>query len=139
MAWVFGIAIGRCSGSQLSTTLVHCYFPIHFFFIYFSVTIISHRAAAPIKNLQGIPKEMPLRLLSLAIIIYIIWKLGFVAPSGVYKHFCTIPRNQDKNKTIGFQEFDIMNNITSWNLILPRLIPNLLIYEYFGRLGFIPF
>ena len=71
----YSIPIGRCSGGWLSTTLVCYYFPILFCFLYFSVTIISHRAAAPIKNLYGIPKNIPLRLLEWC--LWLQWYISF--------------------------------------------------------------
>ena len=55
--------------------------------------------------------------------MHFIRKGGYVAPSEVQIHFCTISGKQDISKTywvsaiIRFQEFEIMNNRISLNLI----------------------
>ena len=54
LARAVGVAVGRCSGGRLATTLVdryfHHYFLFSFFFI-FSVATFSHRRSARIKKL----------------------------------------------------------------------------------------
>ena len=70
----------------------------------------------------------------------LIWKVGLVALSGVQKHFCTILGSRDIGKMIWgirFQEFEVMNNRISWNMIPPGFIHNFSSYEHFIRRGYI--
>ena len=67
---------------------------------------------------------------------YLIWKVGLVALSGVQKYFYTILGSQDISKMIWgirFQEFEVMNNLISWNMIPPGFIHNFSSYDHFRR------
>ena len=71
---------------------------------------------------------------------YLIWKVGCVALSGVQKHFCTISGNRGISKAIWgirFQEFKMMDNLISWNLIPQGFIHNFSSYEHFRSWGYI--
>ena len=74
--------------------------------------------------------------------IYLIWKVGSIAPSGVQKQFCTISGSRGISKEIlgtRFQKFERMNNLIALNLILPRFMHTFSSYEHFRRLGNILF
>ena len=57
---------------------------------------------------------------------YHIWKVRSPALSWVQKHFYTISSNRHISKRIWgitFQEFEMMNNLISWNLIMSIMEP----------------
>ena len=81
---------------------------------------IKHRSAGYIFNLKG----------------------GSIAPSQVQKHFCTISGTRGISKKIRdtrFQEFEIMTNFISLNLIPPVYMHTFSSYEHFRGLENIPF
>ena len=73
--------------------------------------------------------------------IYLILKLGSIVSYGIQKHDCMISWNPDISKTIWgiiFQKFKIMNNLIPLKLIQSQFMHDFSSYDYFKRLGSIP-
>ena len=70
--------------------------------------------------------------------IYLSRKMGSTALSGVQKHFCTISGSQGISKPIWgikFQEFQIMNNLISLNMISTWCMHDFSSYKHFRGLA----
>ena len=141
---------GICQGSNL-TIMLHLGTTLHFSPAKLSyqpnqpmgahecLKWVSHVFTILFPWVQGVSKKsgicfmitISIKLNTNLLGIYLIWKVGSIAPSGVQMHFYAISGSCGISKKIWgtrFQEFEIMNNLISLNP--PRLMHNFSSYEY---------